>query len=179
MAWRSSLFFFNDTATTEIYTLSLHDALPIYAMRPHLLLADLPTERRAGMSFPMDGLIAAWVWKPQQPLTINTGNERRFPDFAAVLIESGMQSFCGVPLMIANRPIGVLGLASAASEAFRDFNWEFVQRGPGDTARLARMLRENELSTGEEYDSSDESLALEEEAEPKFKGIIGTSQALR
>src|SRR2546422_9452607 len=26
-------FFFNDTATTEIYTLSLHDALPIYALR--------------------------------------------------------------------------------------------------------------------------------------------------
>src|SRR5438093_7926213 len=25
-------FFFNDTATTEIYTLSLHDALPIYCM---------------------------------------------------------------------------------------------------------------------------------------------------
>src|SRR2546429_524566 len=29
------LFFFNDTATTEIYTLSLHDALPIL---PHELL---------------------------------------------------------------------------------------------------------------------------------------------
>src|SRR5256885_5567493 len=27
--WSSSFFFFNDTATTEIYTLSLHDALPI------------------------------------------------------------------------------------------------------------------------------------------------------
>src|SRR5690348_17854372 len=27
----SFLFFFNDTATTEIYTLSLHDALPISA----------------------------------------------------------------------------------------------------------------------------------------------------
>src|SRR2546422_10201893 len=26
-------FFFNDTATTEIYTLSLHDALPIYEFR--------------------------------------------------------------------------------------------------------------------------------------------------
>src|SRR5437588_12782332 len=25
-------FFFNDTATTEIYTLSLHDALPIYQL---------------------------------------------------------------------------------------------------------------------------------------------------
>src|SRR2546422_6778139 len=29
------VFFFNDTATTEIYPLSLHDALPIYArVRP-------------------------------------------------------------------------------------------------------------------------------------------------
>src|SRR3712207_7318335 len=26
------LFFFNDTATTEIYTLSLHDALPIFVV---------------------------------------------------------------------------------------------------------------------------------------------------
>src|SRR2546427_7074231 len=29
----SFFFFFNDTATTEIYTLSLHDALPILAER--------------------------------------------------------------------------------------------------------------------------------------------------
>src|SRR6266481_7929136 len=29
-----SFFFFNDTATTEIYTLSLHDALPISPTRP-------------------------------------------------------------------------------------------------------------------------------------------------
>src|SRR2546429_9014662 len=28
-----SFFFFNDTATTEIYTLSLHDALPIWPER--------------------------------------------------------------------------------------------------------------------------------------------------
>src|SRR3712207_8907582 len=30
-----SIFFYNDTATTEIYTLSLHDALPIFR-RPRL-----------------------------------------------------------------------------------------------------------------------------------------------
>src|SRR2546430_7873123 len=29
----SFFFFFNDTATTEIYTLSLHDALPIWVVR--------------------------------------------------------------------------------------------------------------------------------------------------
>src|SRR5258708_20793305 len=31
LAFHFYFFFFNDTATTEIYTLSLHDALPIYA----------------------------------------------------------------------------------------------------------------------------------------------------
>src|SRR5258705_6044215 len=33
MLYSSLFFFFNDTATTEIYTLSLHDALPIFADR--------------------------------------------------------------------------------------------------------------------------------------------------
>src|SRR5256885_16994010 len=33
-SFRSVFFFFNDTATTEIYTLSLHDALPISQRRP-------------------------------------------------------------------------------------------------------------------------------------------------
>src|SRR2546430_6738817 len=36
-------FFFNDTATTEIYTLSLHDALPIYVRR-----VDTVERRRPG-----------------------------------------------------------------------------------------------------------------------------------
>src|SRR5689334_24801431 len=31
----SYFFFFNDTATTEIYTLSLHDALPISNLEDH------------------------------------------------------------------------------------------------------------------------------------------------
>src|SRR5438445_11868141 len=36
---RDVLFFFNDTATTEIYTLSLHDALPIFAgIDPHAVV---------------------------------------------------------------------------------------------------------------------------------------------
>src|SRR3712207_6888912 len=38
------VFFFNDTATTEIYTLSLHDALPILvveALRPGAVVSDV------------------------------------------------------------------------------------------------------------------------------------------
>ena len=37
------LFFFNDTATTEIYTLSLHDALPISSCRISFPLSMIPT----------------------------------------------------------------------------------------------------------------------------------------
>src|SRR5256885_11527637 len=57
-----SFFFFNDTATTEIYTLSLHDALPISrhrapggvagAPRP---LADPAEDASAGNSSACDG----------------------------------------------------------------------------------------------------------------------------
>src|SRR3712207_7153419 len=47
-------FFFNDTATTEIYTLSLHDALPIFAAdrelvgQPVALPGGLPGVERGG-----------------------------------------------------------------------------------------------------------------------------------
>src|SRR6266542_6416974 len=40
-SYKFLFFFFNDTATTEIYTLSLHDALPIYR---HERLCDLGRE---------------------------------------------------------------------------------------------------------------------------------------
>src|SRR3712207_8126944 len=45
-------FFFNDTATTEIYTLSLHDALPIYTL--HGLSSAVTYPRFAGTSVPRD-----------------------------------------------------------------------------------------------------------------------------
>src|SRR5258705_13373399 len=46
-------FFFNDTATTEIYTLSLHDALPISAADR----ADLVDRRGGGHDLPRDPLL--------------------------------------------------------------------------------------------------------------------------
>src|SRR3989449_2406802 len=45
----SIFFFFNDTATTEIYTLSLHDALPICAGRvPDRTLSSRQARQRGG-----------------------------------------------------------------------------------------------------------------------------------
>src|SRR5205807_10021214 len=50
----SFFFFFNDTATTEIYTLSLHDALPILKDLDIGLL-DFPCE--------VDGQVVLLCWK--------------------------------------------------------------------------------------------------------------------
>src|SRR3712207_7299894 len=44
------IFFFNDTATTEIYTLSLHDALPICALGTRLV--ETHQVRRHGLRKP-------------------------------------------------------------------------------------------------------------------------------
>src|SRR3712207_8718845 len=51
------LFFFNDTATTEIYTLSLHDALPIW----------------------LDHLAGLHAFAPRDPVAVGR-NPRRVPD---------------------------------------------------------------------------------------------------
>src|SRR3989449_7240169 len=46
------IFFFNDTATTEIYTLSLHDALPICTSRTRCSSSGSGASSAAGSRFP-------------------------------------------------------------------------------------------------------------------------------
>src|SRR3712207_8466360 len=69
------MFFFNDTATTEIYTLSRHDALPILGRRQRLqestLRRHVPDEQamaepgqisyRVTLERGIDGSFQAWV----------------------------------------------------------------------------------------------------------------------
>src|SRR5258708_17681419 len=67
MIWRrpsSCFFFFNDTATTEIYTLSLHDALPIYgAFKADS--ADAACSRRP----------CPWTWRDRKSTRLNSSHQ--------------------------------------------------------------------------------------------------------
>src|SRR3712207_8329884 len=59
---KNIIFFFNDTATTEIYTLSLHDALPISAPHPERAVASryvstATTRRFTSTSSPRPSLV--------------------------------------------------------------------------------------------------------------------------
>src|SRR5690348_17608032 len=63
-------FFFNDTATTEIYTLSLHDALPIFSLALGIMAATAMYSVIYGVvldPFPykdVDSLMSVKVWSP-------------------------------------------------------------------------------------------------------------------
>ena len=148
--------------------------------RLHVLLADLPVKLRSGMDFPTEDSIAGWVWQQQQPLTINTKTETRFPEFARNLLEAGIRSFCAVPLKIANRRIGVLGLASTKAEAFCGFKLHFTQRSP-ETVKVADNLSITDRPTGHDGGCGPAASYLEEEVRPEdnFEDIIGRSASLR
>src|SRR3989441_12057417 len=63
----SIVFFFNDTATTEIYTLSLHDALPISG-GPRIILRELQCfgsgQHLLAVHRPVHGGLAVWQRAP-------------------------------------------------------------------------------------------------------------------
>jgi formate hydrogenlyase transcriptional activator len=149
------------------------------ATRLHVLTADLPARVRTGMDFPVEDSIAGWVWGHQQPLTINTEAETRFPEFAGALLETGIKSFCGVPLMIGNRRIGVLGLASTKPAAFRHFNLQYMQRSSPEAADVAGILPDLQGPADRKRDA--EPMYLEERVRPedRFDDIIGRSASLR
>jgi formate hydrogenlyase transcriptional activator len=152
-----------------------------HAIRLHVLMADLPAGVRAGMDFPVEDSIAGWVWQHQQLLTIHAEEEMRFPEFAQVLMQAGIRSFCGIPLMIANRRIGVLGLASTKSGAFGDFKLQYMERSSADGTNASANLPDFQSSISQNCERGEETFCQQEQVLPEdnFEDIIGRSASLR
>src|ERR687897_3088351 len=98
-------FFFNDTATTEIYTLSLHDALPILTFKWTLLL------RAQGYRLPLlQGVMiycTAMVWGLVLPTTVGADAIR-----AVMVTKRGFNGTDVVTSIVIERMVGfVLALA--------------------------------------------------------------------
>src|SRR3712207_9018466 len=68
-------FFFNDTATTEIYTLSLHDALPIY-LQP----VGVPALVQLGHGHALDALDGQALLAPGRHPAAEMAGEAAQPD---------------------------------------------------------------------------------------------------
>src|SRR5438874_12053222 len=78
------LFFFNDTATTEIYTLSLHDALPILSSNSSSPRNDEPRSRK-----PFSSPLLFFISPPILPPLLSSASHQFIDDanqfiFAAV-----------------------------------------------------------------------------------------------
>src|SRR2546427_12956581 len=66
-------FFFNDTATTEIYTLSLHDALPIcYAQAVELLCGSDLGQAAGQLAMPVE----VWVGEDRKSTRLNSSHSQ-------------------------------------------------------------------------------------------------------
>jgi formate hydrogenlyase transcriptional activator len=137
--------------------------------RLQVLMDELLAEYRTSMDFPLDDTITNWVWQHQRPLIIAAEAETRFPDFARLLLEWGIKYFCAIPLGLANRRLGILGLSGTRRDAFSGFDFSSVQ--PGAARHQPRI---NECPHGEVF-------CLKEggSSEDSFEGIIGRSAAIR
>src|SRR5690349_23929732 len=75
-------FFFNDTATTEIYTLSLHDALPI------------SLEHSPPVRSPFAGLLRHMPVRAPQPGEIQSTTDRKSTRLNSSHVEISYAVFC-------------------------------------------------------------------------------------
>jgi len=146
-------------------------------MRLQVLATDVPARLGAGLDFPVADAIAGCVWQRQQPIKIDPETETRFPEFARVLREAGIKSFCGIPLMLASRRIGVLGLASMKPDAFRDFEPQFVRDGTPalENATAGGGVFPHPFALGVVTSPASPTEADPDRPADTFEGIIGRS----
>jgi formate hydrogenlyase transcriptional activator len=150
-------------------------------IRLQLQMNDLPTNLRPRTELPWDDSIAAWVREQHRPLIIAAEAETRYPGFARLLQERGIKFFCAVPLVHADRWIGVLGLASASREALQSFDLDFAHHKEANIVYAAKSSGATRRWTETDEDSRGAVVSLQQDAssEDNFEGIIGRSAAIK
>ncbi len=112
----------------DFINLVLHDPVDD-VMRLHLLVTPEPTNISPGMELPIDASPGGLVWKTQQPLVVESAaEESRFPQLTPLLLENGVQSFCGVPLTTALRRLGAMGFGSKERRIYGEADVAFMQQ---------------------------------------------------
>ena len=95
-------------------------------MRCHFLETCAPTQWQPPTEVPMEGSIAGWVWKHQQPVVVHDiALEDRFP-FAKTIPDHPIKAICSFPLTTANHRLGVLNFWSEEAGVYDDVDIEFA-----------------------------------------------------
>src|SRR2546429_7355926 len=97
---RFSFFFFNDTATTEIYTLSLHDALPIC---PAMVRAGRVRESTDLLQISRVGRDAlfqeawCWLWKQRDRKSTRLNSSHGYISYAVFCLKKKKTTAVSLP----------------------------------------------------------------------------------
>src|SRR5690606_42043607 len=91
------LFFFNDTATTEIYTLSLHDALPILSkliIRNGIIINNIDDLMKKLLDRECDFLLGHFKIFDKYELICNTNKDRKSTRLNSSHVKISYAVFC-------------------------------------------------------------------------------------
>jgi formate hydrogenlyase transcriptional activator len=98
-------------------------------VRLSVLESSLPTEVTGGFEFPVEEAVHDVVWEQQQALVVTEPEfETRFPLNKVLLHRLGIRSFCLLPLITAQRRVGVLAFGSVKDGAYNETDLEFLQQ---------------------------------------------------
>jgi len=133
-----------DVAEDEIINLSLHDPRR-NVMRLHVLegndLARTPIE------IPVIDSPSGIAWQTQQPQVVPDVNaETRFPSAVNLLKNKGIRSYCELPLTIAGKRLGALGLGSPRVSAYSEESLRSLRK----VTELVALVVENARSSQQE-----------------------------
>jgi formate hydrogenlyase transcriptional activator len=152
-------------------------------LRVHAL--DYPESRgifTEGSLVPIAGTVPGNSFKTGKPIVVNRLDPAEVPpEMYNKATAEGLNSFCDVPLISKNRPLGVLAVARREENAFDNGEVAFLTQ----VANQVAIAVENALAYREIADLKDrlaqEKLYLEDEirGEMDFEGIVGQSSALR
>ena len=158
MGWRSRVrvcevwsrvvgrFFFNDTATTEIYTLSLHDALPIWEERDRVGQHVQSLEKELGDLREHElwlrgevGLLLESVLPPVE----DAPGQKPEPDEVARSLTAGIRELARILAELSWRR-GEMNAASGSARSLR------ARMAGGDLAQRARQWGRSAADSGQE-----------------------------
>ncbi len=112
----------------DFLALILYDAAR-NVMRLHILESTLPARVQIGNEMVPEETPAGWVVQTQQPMVSDDIEaETRYAHTIKLLRESGVKSFCALPLTTAHRRVGALGLGSVQVAAYRDADLPLLER---------------------------------------------------
>jgi len=105
---------------------------------------------------PADDAPCGWVWQTQEPLVIHDiAAETRFRQGCSIIRETGVRTYCCIPLTTAMKRLGALGIGCTESPVCNESDLRFMQR----VAELVALAIEN-ATNGEALNAEKERLQM-------------------